>query len=46
MQAVAADRGDAGAAPDAPATAYRRRVIAEPGATASPEGAGEFGFER
>lgn len=45
-QAVATDRVDAGAAPDAPATAYRRKVIAEPGATASPDGAGEFGFER
>jgi hypothetical protein len=44
--AAATARADVGAAPDAHPTAYRRPVIAEPDATASPEGAGEFGFER
>jgi hypothetical protein len=34
------------AAHDRPATADRRTVIADAGATASPRGAGEFGFER
>ena len=46
LRAAATARVDVGAAPDSPATAYRRTVIAEPDATASPQGAGEFGFER
>jgi hypothetical protein len=37
---------DVAATADQLATADRRTVIAEPGATASPRDAGEFGFER
>jgi hypothetical protein len=44
--AVATARVDVAAARDTPATPYRRMVIAEPDATASPRGEGEFGFER
>jgi hypothetical protein len=44
--AGATARVDVAAAPDPPATGYRRTVIAEPDATASSRGAGEFGFER
>jgi hypothetical protein len=37
---------DVAAGSDAPATADRRTVSAEPDVNASPRGAGEFGFER
>jgi hypothetical protein len=44
--AGAAAGADAAAGSDAPATADRRTFSAEPDVTASPRGAGEFGFER